>query len=61
MRAERENALEILAIIERSGGGVSPEELAYKTGLEMAEVVEALDDLEREGKVTPRNWGLVRR
>jgi hypothetical protein len=52
---ERPPAL-VEAALERIGGGVRVEELAYKTGLSAREVLDALHQLERDGRARPWAW-----
>lgn len=33
-------------------------EVAYKTGLDLAEAIDVLDQLEEQGLVTPYTWAL---
>lgn len=49
----------VLAALRRIGGGVMVPELAYKTGLSRAVVVEALCGLEERGLAAPWSWQAV--
>jgi hypothetical protein len=42
--------------LARIGGGVRVGELAYRTGLSDGQVLDALRDLEREGRAVPFTW-----
>jgi hypothetical protein len=44
------------AALHRIGGGVRVEELVYKTGLSTVEVLDALRQLERQGRARPWVW-----
>ena len=50
------------ALVERwlrkIGGGVHVRELAYKTGLSESEIIDALYDLEEQGRAAPWAWTL---
>jgi predicted Rossmann fold nucleotide-binding protein DprA/Smf involved in DNA uptake len=46
------------AALQRIGGGVHVSELARKTGLTETQVIEALFELEEQGRATPWAWTL---
>lgn len=49
---------QVLSVVKRSGGGVSVTEIVHKTDLDYPAAIDALDELEQEGLVTPWAWGL---
>ena len=44
--------------LRKIGGGVHVSELAYKTGLSKSEIIDALYDLEEQGRAAPWAWTL---
>ncbi len=51
------------ALVERwlrkiGGGSIHVRELAYKTGLSESEIIDALYDLEEQGRAAPWAWTL---
>ena len=49
----------VLTVLRRVGGGVAVPELAYKTGLQVSVVIDALCDLEDLGLARPWSWTAV--
>ncbi|MEA2309805.1 MAG: hypothetical protein QOI65_2091 [Thermoleophilaceae bacterium] len=46
------------ACLRKIGGGVRVAEIAYKTGLTLTEVMDALCQLEEQGRAEPQAWTL---
>lgn len=51
-------AVVVEAWLRKIGGGVHVSELAYKTGLPEPEIIDALCELEEQGKAAPWAWTL---
>ena len=51
-------AVVVEAWLRKIGGGVHVSELAYKTGLREPEIIDALCDLEEQGRAAPWAWTL---
>jgi predicted Rossmann fold nucleotide-binding protein DprA/Smf involved in DNA uptake len=55
---ERVEAQLVEACLRKIGGGVHVAELAHKTGLTETDVIDALCELEEQGRAAPWAWTL---